>query len=179
MTAKQRAEQKEKVRKGLQFVKKHFYILLFLAVSLVMFFGFRNFSERIVGGLIIKPPEGFELKSSDTRNAVWVYSGKDRKPGRLILDEEIRGDQGQRFATAEDVLRDCDWMTEAELYVNPNGIRMARGFSTKYAGYPERRYYVECDKAVFLLCMTEDDRYYDPADCEEAMKQTADSIRKK
>lgn len=28
------------------------------------------------------------------------------------------------------------------------------------------------------FCMIEDDRYYDPADCEEAMLRTADSIRR-
>ena len=97
----------------------------------------------------------------------------------LILDEEIKGDNGQRFSTADEVLQDCDWMTDAELYVNPQGIRMVRGFSLEFSGYPERRYYVETDSAVFLLRMIEDTRYYNKADCEEAMQQTADGIRRK
>ena len=69
-------------------------------------------------------------------------------------------------------------MTDAELYVNPHGVRMARGFA-RNGDYPERRYYVENGKAVFLLSMIEDSRYYSPEDCEQAMLQTADRIRKK
>ena len=34
-------------------------------------------------------------------------------------------------------------------------------------------------KAVFLLSMIEDSRYYSPEDCEQAMLQTADRSRKK
>ena len=153
--------------------------MLFVTVALIMLFGFRKNTDRVVGGLLISPPEGFELKSSDTRNAVWTYTGKEKKPGRLILDEEIRGDQGQYFATADQVLNEAYWLEKAELYVNPQGIRTVRGFCSEFSDYPERRYYVECGKAVFLLCMIEDSRYYDPADCEEAMKQTVDSIRRK
>ena len=56
---------------------------------------------------------------------------------------------------------------------------MARGYSTKYSGYPERRYYVESDDGVFLLSMIEDSRYYDPEDCEKAMQEAADKLRRK
>ena len=56
---------------------------------------------------------------------------------------------------------------------------MVRGFSLEFSGYPERRYYVETNSAVFLLRMIEDTRYYNKADCEEAMQQTADGIRRK
>ena len=124
------------------------------------------------------PPEGYVQTSSDSRQVIWKYTRNDKKPGVLILDQRIMGKNAQLFRTAEEVLQDCDWMTEAELYVNPQGIRMARGFSTKQGGYPERRYYVECDQNVFLLCMIEDSRYYDPEDCEEAMRQTADGIKR-
>ena len=61
--------------------------------------------------------------------------------------------------------------------MNPYGIRMVRGYSSDYSEYPDRRYYVENDSTVFLLTMIEDSRYYDPADCEEAMQQVADNIR--
>ena len=97
----------------------------------------------------------------------------------LVFDAEIRGEHSQGFADAEAVLRDCDWMTEAEIYTNPQGIRMARGYSTKYSGYPERTYYVEIDDGVFLLSMIEDSRYYVPEDCEEAMQEAADKLRRK
>jgi len=145
-----------------------------------MLFGFRKGSgARTVAGLTVTPPAGFTLTSSDNRQAIWKYTENDKKPGVLVLDEEIKGDQAQRFNSVDEVLRDGFWLENAELYVNPQGIRMARGFCTEFSGYPERRYYVETDGAVFLLCMIEDSRYYDPADCEEAMKQTADSIRRK
>ena len=76
----------------------------------------------------------------------------------------------------EDVLADRDLLEEAELYVNPQGVRMARGFAD-YSGSPERRYYIESAGTVLLMCMQEDERYYSRADCEEAMLQTADSVR--
>ena len=145
----------------------------------VVYFGFRPNTARTVNGVTVTPPEGFQITSSDTHQVIWKYSLDDKKPGILILDEEIKGDQAQRFSSADEVLQECSWLENAELYVNPQGIRMARGFCTEFSGYPERRYYVETDGAVFLLCMIEDSRYYFPADCEEAMKQTADSIRRK
>lgn len=172
------AERKAKIGKIFRIVKRLFFPLLFLAVVLLMIFGFRKDNTRVVGGLKVTPPEGYIQTSSSTRQVIWKYTQNDKKPGILVLDQEIMGENAQLFMTAEEVLRDCDWMTEAELYVNPHGIRMARGFSTKQNGYPERRYYVECDQNVFLLCMMEDSRYYDPADCEEAMQQTADGIRR-
>ena len=89
----------------------------------------------------------------------------------------IRGDNGQLFGSAEEVLASCAWMADAELYVNPQGIRMARGFSTE-GEYPMRRYYVETDDNVVLLSIIENDRYYDKAACEEAILQAADKIQK-
>ena len=145
----------------------------------MLLFGFRKTTARTVGGLTLTPPAGFEVASSGTRQVTWKYSLNDKKPGILVLDEEIKGEQGQRYTDVDTILKESFWLEDAELYVNPQGIRMARGFCTEFSGYPERRYYVETDGAVFLLCMIEDSRYYDPADCEEAMKQTADSIRRK
>lgn len=170
--------EREKVRNRLQWIRRLVLLVLFLAACGIMLFGFQKNKVRTVGGLIIEPPEGYETRFSDGRYAVWEYTGKDRKPGNLVLDEEIRGDYAQNFADADAVLRECDWMTDAELYVNPHGVRMARGFA-RNGDYPERRYYVENGKAVFLLSMIEDSRYYSPEDCEQAMLQTADRIRKK
>lgn len=171
-------EQKEKTQKILRITRALVFAALFLAVALIMIFGFGKDNTRVVGGLKVIPPEGFTQTSADSRQVIRKYTGNDKKPGVLILDMEIMGKNAQHYATAEEVLQDCDWMTDAELYVNPQGVRMARGFSTHQSECPERRYYVEGDQKVFLLCMIEDDRYYDPADCEEAMLRTADSIRR-
>ena len=153
--------------------------LLFVILSCVMIFGFQKDDSHIVDNLTITPPKGFSQTSISSRQVVWKYLPQDKKPGMLILDQEIKGDRGQRFANVEEVLVDCDWMTEIELYINPNGIRMVRGFSTEFSGYPERRYYVESSEGVFLLCMIEDSRYYNPEDCEEAMQKVVDSIHRK
>ena len=153
--------------------------LLFGLLVLVLFLASRQDGTRTVSGLVITPPEGFSLTSSSTRRAVWEYKEGDRTPGVLILDEEIKGDNGQRFATADEVLQDCDWMTEAELYVNPQKIRTVRGYSMDYQGGNgrERRYYVETPHSVLLISMQEDPRYYSIEDCEEVLLQLVDSIR--
>ena len=156
-----------------------FWPLVLLLLVLVLAIASRKDGSYTVRGVVVTPPEGFSVTVSNTRYATWKYTGDDKNPGELVLDDQIKGDNGQRFSTADEVLKDCDWMTEAELYVNPNGIRMARGFSTEFSGYPERRYYVESDGAVFLLRMIEDREHYSYEDCEEAMQQTADSIRRK
>jgi len=67
-------------------------------------------------------------------------------------------------------------MTDTEIYINPNGVHMFRGF-TEYDGSVERRYYIESDVAVMLLCMKEDERYYSKEDCETVILQVADSVR--
>ncbi len=172
------ARRKEKTGKIFRTIGKLIFPVLFLAVAMIMFFGFRKDNARAIGGLKVIPPEGYSVASSDARQVIWKYTGDDRKPGVLILDTEIRGENAQLFSNAEAVLKECDWLTEAEFYDNPQGIRMVRGYSMDFSGYPERRYYVESDQAVFLLCMIEDSRYYNPEDCEAVMKQAADSIRR-
>ena len=150
-------------------------VLLLMAVCAFLFF--RKPTVRTVGKMTFLPPENYTQRYSDSRYAVWEYEGKDKNPGRLVLDLEIRGDVAQKYATAEEVLQVCDWLQEAELYVNPQGIRMARGYSPGSDGTRERRYYVENENTVFLFCMVEDERYYDIRDCEEVMRQTADALR--
>ena len=156
---------------------------LFPALFVVLFVGitilFHRDSVRVVGGLRVVPPTGYSLTFSDSRYMKWTYNGEEKKPGVLILDKEIRGDRAQQFSTVEAVMEECgDWLTDLEIYVNPYGIRMVRGYSSDYSEYPDRRYYVENDSAVFLLTMIEDSRYYDVKDCEEVMQQTADGIRR-
>ena len=161
-------------------MKRRILLLLLVlagAAALSAYQAGRKDQSRVINGMAVTPPAGFQRRYSDSRFAVWEYEGKDKKPGRLILDADIRGDHAQAFPDAEAVLAACPWLTEAELYVNPQGVRMARGYSTEYSGRPERRYYVESQSSVFLLCMQEDGRYYDAQDCEEAILQAADSIR--
>ncbi len=150
---------------------------LFLLGLFIAFQSMNSQSGVRMNGMVITVPPGYSKTYSDDRFAVWEYQGDDKKPGKLILDAEIRGEHAQAFFDAPSVLAGCPWLTEAEIYVNPQGVRMARGFSQNYSGYPERRYYVESETTVFLLCMNEDSRYYRPADCEEALRQTADGIR--
>ena len=163
--------------------RKLLFVWFWPAVCVMMILGglllFRQTPERVHGNTVISPPDGFAVASSDSRQTVWKYTGDDRKVNALVLDTTIRGDNGQLFGSAEEVLASCAWMTDAELYVNPQGIRMARGFSTEGTEYPMRRYYVETDDNVVLLSIIENDRYYDPAACEEAILQAADRIRKK
>ncbi len=160
-------------------IGRWFWPAVLVLVAAGYFLLFRQAPDKTIGGLKVVPPAGYTVTFSDARYIKWEYSGEDGKPGVLILDREIKGHRGQQFPTAESVLEESDWLADAELYVNPHGIRMVRGFSTEYSGYPERRYYVECDETVFLLSMIEDSRYYDAGDCEKAMQETADHIVRK
>ena len=150
--------------------------VLLLAALLVLTDTGKDEHTREMNGIIFRVPEGYRLSYSDSRYAMWVWGGTDRGPGRLILDADIRDENARNFAAAEDVLDGLEWLEGRELYVNPNGVRMARGF-TDYNGQPERRYYIESAGAVLLLCMNEDARYYDVTACEEAILRTADSAR--
>ncbi len=131
---------------------------------------------RVMSGLAFDIPEGFAQRYTDSHYAVWEYAGRDGRPGKLILHDDIRDGKGRKLCTVEEVLAECGWMTEAELYVNPKGVRMARGFAD-YSGSPERRYYIETEGPVLLMCMLEDERFYSRDDCEKALLQTAESVR--
>ena len=151
------------------------------AVLLLLFFLLPNVFRadervRVMSGLEFHLPEDYTRRYSDSRYAVWEYTGKDLRPGKLILDADIRDGKAQSFSTVEDVLEECVWLTETEVYVNPQGVRMVRGF-TDYSGNPELRYYIETKGAVMLMCMLEDERFYSPADCEKVMLQVAEGVR--
>ena len=148
--------------------------VLLLCLLLPSLFGGHE-NVRIMSGLKFHLPEHYVQRYSDSRYAVWEYAGKDLRPGNLILDADIRDGKGRNFSTAEEVLAECDWMTDMELYVNPQGVRMVRGFAD-YSGSPERRYYIETSGSALLMCMLEDERFYSPIDCETVMLQTADSV---
>ena len=175
-----RAAKAAAVLSGLRRIRR-FLLPVLVALTLLAFLlpSLRSGNENLreMNGVSFTIPDGFTREYTDSRYAVWSYAGKDRKPGRLILDGDIRDGKGRNFSRAEEVLAECDWMTEAELYVNPQGVRMVRGFAS-YSGSPERRYYIESAGSVLLLCMLEDERYYSPADCEAAILQAADSARR-
>lgn len=162
--------------------KKYARIALLPLLFLIMFGAYAllsgdKSSAIVVGGLKLVPPAGYTQTYTDSRYAKWKYTGKDKNPGVLILDRDIMGNYAQKFYTVEEVMESCgDWMTDMELYENPQGIQIVRGYSTKYSEYPDRRYYVECSKNVFLLTMIEDSRYYSVADCEAVMQEVADSL---
>ena len=135
-----------------------------------------NEQVRIMNGMEFKIPENYVRGYTDARYVVWKYEGTDKKLSNLVLDAEIRDGKARHFRTADEVQTECDWMTETELYVNPNGVRMVRGFAD-YDGGKERRYYIEGAEAVMLMCMKEDERYYSPEDCEEILLQVAENVR--
>ena len=176
---KEYKEWKETVFSRTRIIRNLFFPVLFVLMVIGMFLLSPDSLGRTYGNIVVTPPEGYTKTFTDSRYATWKYEGNDKKPGILVFDAEIRGEHSQGFADAEAVVRECDWMTELEIYTNPQGIRMARGYSTKFSDYRERRYYVESDEGVFLLCMIEDPRYYDPEDCEKAMQEAADAIRRK
>ena len=134
-----------------------------------------NGSIRVMNGMVFELPEHYTARYSDSRYAAFEYRGNDRRPGILIVDGEIRDEQAGFYSKAEDVLA-CDWLRQAELYVNPQGVRMVRGF-VDYSGSAERRYYIESPASVFLMCINENEQFYSRQDCEEAILQVADSFR--
>ena len=129
---------------------------------------------RVMNGLKFRVPAGFALEHGDSRSAIWKCTGEGKKAGYLILDDQIPDANSRSQETLEAILAECSWLDGRELYVNPQGIRMVRG-TADYSGWPERRYYIESPRGIMVLRMSEDDRYYDPGDCEEAMLQMADS----
>ena len=132
---------------------------------------------RNMNGLEFRAPQAFTLEHGDTYNVVWKCTGEGTKAGYMILDSEILDSNSRSQDTLERMLEECDWLEGRELYVNPQGIRMVRGM-VEYSGRPERRYYIESPSGIMVLRMAEDERFYDTGDCEEAMLQMADSVRR-
>ena len=130
---------------------------------------------RVMSGMTFHVPEQFTRTYSERRYAVWEDKGAGKRAGKLVLDADIRDGKARNLHTAEEVLASCDWLTGAELYVNPQGVRMVRGFAD-YAGNRERRYYIETTGPVLLMCMIEDERYYDRDACEAALLQVAEGV---
>ena len=124
-------------------------------------------------------PDGYIRTTSDTYHATWQYKGTEKKPGWIVLDGALIGKYTVEFANVDEVIASCDWLRDMELYVNPQNIRMVRGYSMdiQEGAGQERRYYVETPHSVLLISMREDPRYYSVEDCESVLLQLADSIR--
>ena len=128
-----------------------------------------------MNGMAFTIPDSYVKEYADGRYGVWKYEGTDKKTANLILTADIRGRNAQFFQTVEEVLAECDWLGSPEIYVNPQGVRMVRGFAA-YAGSTERRYYIESDTTVMLMSMHEDERFYSRKDCEDVLLQVAESV---
>lgn len=152
----------------------HFTVVLLLLVLAGTFLG-RDRHVRVMNGLVFRLPEHYARRYSDSRYGVWEYTGGDRRPGNLILDADIRDVRARNLGSAEEVLEACDWLMEAELYVNPRGVRMVRGYA-EYSGNLERRYYIESQSTVMLMCMTEDERFNSKENCEQILLEVADAV---
>ena len=151
------------------------FALVLLLLCLIPSLPGRNERVRIMNGMVFHLPEHYSRRYSDSRYAVWEYTGSDRKPGNLILDADIRDSRARNLSTVKEVLETCEWLMGAELYVNPNGIRMVRGYA-EYSGNLERRYYIEGTGSVMLMCMIEDERFYNSEDCEFILEEVAESV---
>ena len=156
-------------------------LILVIALSMLALYFVLSLGQgrrgRLINGMLVTLPGGYSCTYVDSRYAVWKPTAKDATTGSVVLDADIRDLKADAYGDVERVLAACDWMTEAELYTNPQGVRMVRGYSMELNGTMQRRYYVESAGSVFLMSMSVDSRYYRPEDCERVLQQTADSIR--
>ncbi len=135
-------------------------------------------ASRRINGLEVRVPEGFTSTYSDGHLFIWKYTGNDKNPGPLILNTEINGSWAQYFTKVEEVLEDCEWIRDPEIYVNPEGIRTVRGYSMDYSAGGEYRYYVETPKSVLLISMNVNEQFYRLQDCLEALQETVDQLKR-
>lgn len=139
----------------------------------------RGEKGRVINGMLLTFPKDYACAYADARYAVWKPGAAAGSVAAVVLDGNIRNLNADFFYSADQVLTSADWLNKGELYVNPEGVRMARGFVKAADGAVERRYYVESASTVFLISMIEDERYADPATCEETISTIADSVRRR
>ena len=123
-------------------------------------------------------PKYYQKTYSDTRNVIYRCTGEDGKKTAKLIADAIIPDGNERSQESLESLAACDWLTEQEEYVNPQGIRMIRGF-VEVEGHPERRYYIDHGSGLMVIRMMESPEYYSVEDCEEAMRKTVESARRK
>ena len=178
----QQLPEKLRQRKKLSKKKRMVLKLLGWAVGMLLLCEFLlpilsgNENYRVMNGLEFHVPVGYTRTYTDARYAIWKYSEEGRNPGNLILDGDIRDNIARFSYSVEEVLAGYSWLEDAEIYVNPHGVRMVRGY-TRYGDSVERRYYIEGPEHLTLMCMVVNDQYYNPDDCEQVLQQTADSVR--
>lgn len=162
--------------------KKHLAstIVTLLLTALMVFFLIRlsapGEADLTMNGMNITLPEGYVNTYYTSAVSTWNYKGPKDKIAPLYFDGRVQGDFAQFFGTAEEVIDSCDWLTDMEIYVNPNGVRMARGYNFSDPEKPELRYYVEGDPIVFQIVISENPKYYDAEACEKMIREVADSI---
>ena len=162
--------------------KKHLAstIVTLLLTALMVFFLIRltapGEADLTMNGMNITLPEGYVNTYYTSVESSWNYKGPDEGIAPLHFDARVHGDVAQLFGTAEEVIDSCDWLTDMEIYVNPNGVRMARGYNFTDPEKPELRYYVEGDPVVFQILISENPKYYDAEACEKKIREVADSI---
>lgn len=155
-------------------------VVSLLCAALMLYFVIKlsvpGTSDLTMNGMNITLPDGYTCTYGNANYSVWKYNGTDQKVSPLFFDANIKGPEAQLFGTAEEVIASCGWLENLELYVNPNGVRMARGYNMEDPEQPECRYYVEGDPAVFLISIHENTGFYDTAACEKMIRSTADRI---
>ena len=154
------------------------FLVLFFA-GLFIFVKISQGDEHVfeMNRITFTVPRYFSKVYTDTRTVIYECTGEGKKTSTLIADMKIP-DANERNQESLESLKTCDWLTEQEEYVNPQGIRMIRGF-VEVEGHPERRYYIDYGSGLMLIRMAETPEFYNVDDCEEAMLKTAESARRK
>ena len=167
-----------KMPKKNQFVVSNIVTLLLCAllVYFLISLSLPDEADLTMNGMNITLPEGYVNSYSTSEVSSWNYKGKETGIAPLYFDARVQGNFAQFFGTAEEVVASCDWLTDMEIYVNPNGVRMARGYNFTDPEKPELRYYVEGDPIVFQITISENPKYYDVEVCEKKIREVADSI---
>ena len=179
-----RIRQRRESRKSADAPPKYrkFLMPVFLVVAFAGMFTFLALSrgdEHVfeMNRIEFTVPQYFSKSYSDTRMVIYRCTGEGKKTANLIANDQIP-DANERSQESLESLASCDWLTEQEEYVNPQGIRMIRGF-VEVDGRPERRYYIDYGTGLMLIRMAESPEFYSVEDCEEAMQKTAESARRK
>lgn len=163
--------------------KKHLAstIVTLLLTALMVFLLIRltapGEADLTMNGMNITLPEGYVNTYYTSVESSWNYKGPDEGIAPLHFDARVHGDVAQLFGTAEEVIDSCDWLTDMEIYVNPNGVRMARGYNLTDPEKPELRYYVEGDPVVFQILISENPKYYDAEACEKKSGRWRTALR--
>ena len=160
-----------------KFIMPAFLVLFF--AGLFLFLDFSRGDEHVfeMNRIEFTVPKYFSKTYSDMQNVIYRCAGEGKKAANLIADAQIPH-AADRSQESLESLAACDWLTAQEEYVNPQGIRMIRGF-VEVEGNPERRYYIDHGNGLMVIRMAETPEIYSAEDCEEALRTTVESARRK